>query len=117
MRKASLPAQSLSSPNSGDDLTPLRDIGAVSAHWLRAVGIHTVRDLRRVGPAAAYGQVAFRFGRAVNRNFLYAMAMGLQGRAYNDAMIAEKRRLCADAGIAFPGLSTGARRKRRSRAG
>jgi hypothetical protein len=88
-----------------DDLLSLRDIGAASVRWLRAVGINTVTDLRRVGPAEAYGRVAFRFGREVNRNFLYALAMGLQGRAYNDASIAEKRSLCRDAGIPFPARS------------
>ena len=32
---------------------------------------------------------------------LYALAMGLEGRAYNDATPTEKRRLCAEAGIAY----------------
>jgi len=89
-------------PNSaGDDLTFLRDIGEVSARWLHAVGIHTVSELRRVGPADAFGRVKFRFARAANRNLLYALAMGLEGRAYNDATPAEKRRLCAQAGIPY----------------
>jgi hypothetical protein len=105
MRKNRLPARSPSSAAPDEDLTSLRDIGAASAHWLQTVGIHTVSDLRRIGPAAAYGQVRFRFGRAVNRNFLYAMAMGLQGRPYNDATPAEKQRLCADAGIAWSARS------------
>jgi hypothetical protein len=83
----------------------LRDIGVASVRWLRAVGINTVSDLRCVGPAEAYGRVGFRFGRAVNRNFLYALAIGLQGRAYNDATIAEKRSLCRDAGIPLPARS------------
>jgi DNA transformation protein len=84
-----------------ENLTSLRDIGEVSARWLHAVGIHTVSELRRVGPAEAFGRVKFRFGRAANRNLLYALAMGLQGRAYNDATPAEKRRLCAQAGIPY----------------
>jgi hypothetical protein len=88
-------------PSPSEDLTSLRDIGVVSAGWLRDVGIHTVSELRRVGPAEAFGRVRFRFGRAANRNLLYALAMGLQGRAYNDATPAEKRRLCAQAGIRF----------------
>jgi len=84
-----------------EDLTSLRDIGEVSARWLHAVGIHTVSELRRVGPAEAFGRVKFRFGRAANRNLLYALAMGLQGRAYNEATPAEKQRLCAQAGIPY----------------
>jgi len=94
---ASLPS------SASDNLTSLRDIGGVSARWLRAVGIHTVSELRRVGPAEAFGRVKFRFGRAANRNLLYALAMGLEGRAYNDATPAEKRRLCAEAGIPYAG--------------
>src|SRR5262245_21859099 len=94
-RSATAPA------SSSEDLTSLRDIGEVSARWLHAVGIHTVSELRRVGPAEAFGRVRFRFGRAANRNLLYALAMGLEGRAYNDATPAEKRRLCAQAGIAY----------------
>ena len=96
--------QSAASPppaSGSEDLTSLRDIGEVSARWLRAVGIHTVSELRRVGPAEAFGRVKFRVGRAANRNLLYALAMGLDGRAYNDATPAEKRRLCAQAGIPY----------------
>jgi hypothetical protein len=79
----------------------LPDVGRATVAWLQAVGIHTVTDLRRVGPAEAFGRVAFRFGSAVNRNLLYALAMGLEGRKYNSATEREKRRLCEDAGIAF----------------
>lgn len=103
------------SVRSDDDLTSLRDIGDVSARWLRAVGIDSVTELRRVGPVEAYGRVAFRFGRAANRNLLYALAMGLQGRAYNDATLAEKRRLCTEAGIALPSTATGRRRRKPTR--
>jgi hypothetical protein len=106
-----------SSSSAAEDLTSLRDVGAVSARWLRAVGIETVSDLRRVGPAEAYGRVAFRFGRAVNRNLLYALAMGLEGRAYNDATPAEKRRLCAEAGVPFPARTGRRGRTGRPRAG
>ena len=86
-------------PARTDDLASLPDIGHVSIEWLRAVGIQTTSELRRVGPAEAYGRVAFRFGRAVNRNLLYALAMGLQGRKYNSATEAEKLRLCEEAGV------------------
>lgn len=84
-----------------DDLRSLPDVGAATVAWLAAVGIDTVSELRRVGPAEAFGRVAFRFGSAVNRNLLYALAMGLQGRKYNSATEREKRRLCEDAGIDF----------------
>ena len=98
-----------------DDLVSLLDIGEKSAHWLRAVGITTVSELRRIGPAEAYGRVTFRFGRAATRNLLYALAMGLEGRKYNDATLAEKRRLCDEAGIPFPKESVGRSRRGRGR--
>ena len=84
-----------------ENLASLPDVGRVTIAWLHAVGIDTTSDLRRVGPAEAYGRVAFRFGRAVNRNLLYALAMGLQGRKYNRATDDEKRRLCEEAGVPF----------------
>jgi len=57
-----------------DHLASLPDVGRASIGWLRA---------------------------AVNRNLLYALAMGLEGRQYNDATDDEKRRLCEEAGIPF----------------
>jgi hypothetical protein len=84
-----------------DDLLSLPDIGEASVAWLHAVGINTVGELRRVGAAEAYGRIAYQFGSAVNRNLLYALAMGLQGRKYNSASDQEKRQLCAAAGIEF----------------
>ena len=84
-----------------DDLKSLPDVGAVTVAWLKAVGIDTVSELRRVGPGEAFGRVAYRFGSAANRNLLYALAMGLQGRKYNSATEQEKRQLCEDAGIDF----------------
>jgi hypothetical protein len=91
----------LSRRKTDDDLKSLPDVGDVTVRWLRAVGIETVTELRRVGPAEAYGRIAFRFGSAVNRNLLYALAMGLQGRKYNSATDGEKRALCEEAGIAY----------------
>jgi TfoX C-terminal domain len=115
MTKRPASVRSTSAKDDGGDLTSLRDIGAVSARWLRAVGIDSVDELRRIGPAEAYGRVTFRFGKAANRNLLYALAMGLQGRAYNDATEAEKRQLCRDAGISFPADATSAPRRARRR--
>jgi len=84
-----------------DDLLSLPDVGKATVAQLNAVGIKTVSELRRLGPAEAFGRVAFRFGSAVNRNLLYALAMGLQGRKYNSASDREKRQLCEEAGIEF----------------
>ena len=93
-------------PRSGpivtESLASLPDIGPASIAWLRAIGIETVSGLRRLGPAEAHARIAYRFGSTVNRNLLYAMAMGLQGRKYNSATDAEKRALCEEVGIPFP---------------
>ena len=80
-------------------LEDLRTVGATTAGWLRGVGIHTPAQLRHVGAPAAFSMIAFRYGRAVNRNLLYALAGALQGRAYNSFSMKEKRRLCAEAGV------------------
>ena len=100
-----------------EDLQSLPDIGRASERWLRAIGVTTVSSLRRVGPAEAYAQIAYRFGAAVNRNLLYALAMGLQGRTYNQATDVEKRRLCEAAGIPPPRALAGRSRASRHRAG
>jgi len=80
----------------------LPDIGAASERWLRAIGVTTVSELRRVGAPDAYARIAYRFGSAVNRNLLYAMAMGLKGRKYNDITDEEKQKLCEAAGVPAP---------------
>ena len=82
-----------------DRLEDLRTIGATTAGWLRGVGIQTPAQLRQVGAAAAFSMVAFRYGAAVNRNLLYALAGALKGRAYNSFSMKEKRRLCEQAGV------------------
>jgi DNA transformation protein len=80
-------------------LEDLRTVGAATARWLRAVGITSVAELRRVGAPEAYGRIEYRFGKAVNKNLLYALAGALQDRPYNSFSAREKARLCAAAGI------------------
>jgi len=84
------------------DLESLRNVGPASAKWLRAIGIETIAELKRVGPAEAYGRIVYRFGRAANLNLLYALATGLENRPYNDLSANEKRRLHEEAGIDPP---------------
>ena len=80
-------------------LEDLRTVGAATARWLRAVGITSVAELRRVGAAEAYGRIEYQFGKAVNKNLLYALAGALQDRPYNSFSEREKAALCAAAGI------------------
>jgi len=81
------------------ELEDLRTVGQATARWLRAVGIPTVAELRRVGAPEAYARIAYEFGKAVNRNLLYALAGALQDRPYNSFSDREKQRLCAAAGV------------------
>ena len=83
------------------ELEDLRTVGTATARWLRAVGIPSVAELRRVGAPLAYARIAYRFGRAVNRNLLYALAGALADRPYNSFSEAEKDRLCRAAGISL----------------
>ena len=80
-------------------LEDLRTVGTATARWLRAVGITTVAELRRVGAPEAYGRIECRFGRDVNLNLLYALAGALKGRPYNSFSPAEKARLRRAAGV------------------
>lgn len=81
-------------------LEDLRTVGVATARWLRAVGITSVAELRRVGAPEAYGRIACRFGRAVNLNLLYALAGALEDRPYNSFSQQEKDRLREAAGVA-----------------
>lgn len=83
-------------------LEDLGYLGPKSAAWLRAIGVETLRDLRRVGVSEAYGRVSFRFGSALSRNLLYALAGAMEGRAWNSFTAAEKRALCEAAGLDAP---------------
>ena len=95
-----------------ENFRSLPDIGVVSERWLHAIGVTTVSELRRLGAPEAYSRIAYRFGSAVNRNLLYALAMGLQGRKYNDITSDEKQSLCEAAGIPSPSTRHSTRRLR-----
>lgn len=55
----------------------MRNLGPKSKAWLTEIGINTLDDLRETGAVEAYAQLRFRFGRAVTRNMLHAMAAAL----------------------------------------
>jgi DNA transformation protein len=65
------------------ELTALRNLGAVSAAWLEAVGIRTAAELRRVGAVEAYRRVAFHRSGDVSLNLLYALAGALRGERWD----------------------------------
>ncbi|MCA9198422.1 MAG: TfoX/Sxy family DNA transformation protein [Planctomycetales bacterium] len=71
----------------------LRNIGPQSSIWLRAVGINTIGDLRRLGPALAYRLVCTKFTGSLN--LLWALAAGLEGRDWRELTEKEKQDLKA----------------------
>ncbi|MEZ6115790.1 MAG: TfoX/Sxy family protein [Pirellulaceae bacterium] len=81
---------------SEDDNQPiqrLRNIGPKSSVWLRAVGIDTIADLRRLGPTLAYRLVCTKFTGSLN--LLWALAAGLDDRDWRDLTEKEKQDLQA----------------------
>lgn len=74
----------------------LRNLGAVSAAWLRDVGVQTTADLARLGPVLAYRRVKARHPQA-NLNLLWALAAGLAGKDWRELSVEEQARLRAEA--------------------
>ncbi len=77
-------------------VSDLKNLGAVSARWLESVDIHTVGDLRRLGPALAWRIVRERYPEA-NVLLLWAMAAGLMDRHWQSLSESEKKALRAEA--------------------
>lgn len=77
-----------------DDLTTIRNIGPAMAAALTEAGIADAATLRAIGPDAAYARLLAAGARPHFIAF-YAMAMGLQGRPWNDCRAAEKAALRA----------------------
>ncbi|QDU99190.1 TfoX/Sxy family protein [Lignipirellula cremea] len=70
----------------------LRNLGPASSGWLREVGVGTISDLRRLGPALAYRRVQLRKG-PVSLNLLWALAAGLRDRSWLELSPEEKQEL------------------------
>jgi hypothetical protein len=73
----------------------LRNLGPASAAWLREVGITTIAELERLGPALAYRLVKQKQPKS-NLNLLWAMAAGLSDRDWRQLTEDEKERLKGD---------------------
>ena len=73
----------------GDAITTIRTLGPAMADSFAAAGIHTAQDLRDLGADAAYARLIENGARP---HFIayYALAMGLQGRPWNDCKGKEK---------------------------
>jgi DNA transformation protein and related proteins len=60
-------------------ITSLMNLGAKTASWLAAVGIHTAEDLERVGVVEAYCAVKKLYPERANLNLLYALQGAVLG--------------------------------------
>lgn len=67
----------------------LRNLGPQTGQWLREVGIHTIGELKRLGPIIAFRQVKQHQPKA-SLNLLWALAAGLDGKDWRELSEAEK---------------------------
>lgn len=74
------------------DLIHLKNIGAASVNILHAVGIHSVDDLKEVGPVETYMRIKNR-GINVSKVMLYALQGALDNTHWNDLSPQEKAEL------------------------
>ncbi len=79
----------------GEPIQNLRNLGSAGAAWLRDVGITTIAELQRLGPATAYRLVKQKQSKAT-LNLLWAMAAGLADRDWRELTEAEKQKLLVE---------------------
>lgn len=72
----------------------LPNLGPKSTAWLTDAGIHTVEQLRDLGPVLAYRAVKVQQPRA-SLNLLWALAAGLDGKDFRQLDPSTKQRLRA----------------------
>ena len=60
-------------------ITSLMNLGAKTANWLAAVGIHSAEDLEQVGVVEAYCEVKKLYPERANLNLLYALQGAVLG--------------------------------------
>lgn len=70
----------------------LRNLGAISAAWLRDAGLRTIADLRHAGAVGAFELVRRRQPHC-SLNLLWALAAGLEGRDWRELTVEEKQAL------------------------
>lgn len=82
-------------PRSHEDLARLRNLGAVSARWLRAIGVDRKDELLRRGAARVYCQVK-SVGFPATRNLLWALQGAILDIPWNDLPEALRNQLLRD---------------------
>ena len=103
-----------------DDKTTLRglkNIGPTIADRLESVGLKTLGDLKKVGPAKAFNFVKNAYPDITIPvcYYLYSLQGALAGKHWNDLSSATKERLLNEAEVKHrPLRARGARQKRRT---
>jgi DNA transformation protein and related proteins len=64
-------------------ITSLINLGAKTANWLAAVGIHSAEDLEQFGVVEAYCEVRKLYPDRASLNLLYALQGALLGIPWN----------------------------------
>jgi DNA transformation protein len=77
----------------------LRNLGPKSKAWLAEIDIHTIDDLKSIGAVEAYARLRFRFGDAITRNMLHAMAAALADIDWRQLSAEHKAELDAQASL------------------
>jgi len=70
----------------------LRNLGIISGGWLREIGIHSIDDLRQVGPTVAYRMVKQHKPQA-SLNLLWSLAAGLKDLDWRELTDHERQTL------------------------
>lgn len=78
--------------DSSEPVDNLRNLGPTRSAWLHAAGIHTLAELRRFGPPAAFRLVKRQQPQA-DWNLLWALAAGLTDRDWRELTAEERERL------------------------
>ena len=95
-------------------LRDLKNIGPTIADRLESVGLKTLGDLKKIGPAKAFNLVKGAYSDITIPvcYYLYSLQGALVGKHWNDLSAATKERLLGEAGIKRLTLrSRGARHK------
>lgn len=74
----------------------LRNLGPISAAWLREIGIETIEELERLGPVVAFRLVKQR-QKGATLNLLWALAAGIRDQDWRQLSEQTKRQLKRDA--------------------
>jgi DNA transformation protein len=74
------------------DFETMRNLGPVSAAWLRQAGVSTKSELKRLGPVVAYRMVKQRQPKA-SLNLLWALAAALADKDWLELTAVERLHL------------------------